>query len=48
MKLQPIKQQGLFGFAYKDGNIVIPCQWRDARGFHCGRAWVRDEQGKYD
>ena len=47
MKLFPCKQDGLYGFADKEGNIVLPCQWRDARGFHCGRAWVRNQEGLY-
>ncbi len=46
MKLSPCKQDGLYGFADKDGNIVLPCQWRDARGFHCERAWVKNQEGK--
>ena len=47
MKLQRVRRQGLVGFADKAGQIVVPCRWHDARGFHCGRAWVRDERGLY-
>lgn len=37
----------VWGFIDENGKVVIEPQFQDARGFHCGRAWVRDKQGKY-
>lgn len=47
MKFQPIKQNGLVGFADGDGNIVIPCQWRSARSFTGGQAAVEVSAGVF-
>ena len=45
MRLRPIKQNGLVGYADADGTIVIPCQWRSARSFTGGQAAVEVSSG---
>lgn len=35
----------LWGFIDVNGKIVIQPQFREARSFHCGLAWVKDKEG---
>ena len=46
-KTRDAKGYDVWGFIDESGKVVIEPQFLDARGFHCGRAWVRDKQGKY-
>lgn len=45
--LTRVKQNGKMGFANNKGEIVIPCQYDYARGFHNGKAEVTYEASKY-
>lgn len=47
LNLHKVKVDGLYGFADKDDNIVIPCQWKDAEEFTEGLAAVKNENGKW-
>jgi hypothetical protein len=46
-ELHCIEKDGKYGFADKDGNIVIPCEWNDAMEFSEELAFVADEKWKY-
>ena len=35
------------GFTGRNGNIVIPCKWREAESFHEGLAWVQNDEYKW-
>ena len=45
LNLHKVKVDGLYGFADKDNNIVIPCQWKFADSFFEGTALVEDQSG---
>ena len=45
--LFPIKEDGLYGYATEDGEVIIPCKWKKARAFSEGCAAVMDENGMY-
>ena len=47
LKLHKVKVDGLYGYADKDDNIVIPCQWRDAEDFSEGLAAVKSENDQW-
>ena len=44
MKLKPFS---LSGFKDQDGNVVIPCQWKDVQFFSEGLAAVQDANDKW-
>ena len=47
MKLHPIEENGKYGYADENGNVVILCKWKEASWFHEGFAYVQDENYKY-
>lgn len=36
---------GKYGFIDRTGKLVISCQWKDARDFNDGIAYVQDDKG---
>ena len=45
--LFPIKEDGLYGYATEDGEVIFPCKWKEAKAFSEGYAAVMDENGMY-
>lgn len=45
MKLHRCKEDGMYGFADENGNVVISCVWGNAHEFSEGLAAVSDEAG---
>ena len=46
--LHVVVENDKYGFADKDGNKIIPCVWRYAKGFSEGLAPVMNDDGKTD
>ena len=47
LRFHKVKVDGLYGFADKNDNIVIPCQWKDAEEFTEGLAAIKNENGHW-
>ena len=47
LKLHKVKVDGLYGFADKDDNLVIPCQWKDAEEFTEELAAVKNKNNHW-
>ena len=47
MELHPIQENGRYGFADKNGIVVIPCKWTSAMNFSEGLARVKDDDDKW-
>ena len=47
LRFHKVKEDGLYGYADKDDNIVIPCQWKDAEEFTEGLAAIKNENGHW-
>lgn len=46
LMLEPINQNGKYGYADDLGNVIIPCQWNWAESFSEGLAQVKDNRWK--
>ena len=47
LELHPIEENGKYGFADENGNVVIPCKWISVSIFDEGLALVRDDDKKW-
>ena len=46
--LHVVEENDKYGFADRDGQIIIPCVWKYAKGFSEGLAPVMNDEGKTD